>query len=204
MLWEVEIRPLGTPGQADGERDRVAAEFDLLTHASRGPDVVTAAARGYLLEGDFAEPDARRLCDELLVDPLVETFTLFTVNANQSPPVATDGIAWTVLLKPGVMDPAADSVTRAARDLGVPVAEARTFRRYFGPADVPAADRELLFRKVLANDAIEQVVAGPLRADHLAVGKPYTFKLVTVPVRDLDDAGLMTVSRDGTLALTLD
>ena len=32
----------------------------------------------------------------------------------------------------------------------------------------PSLDRDVLFRKVLANDAIEQVVAGPLTADHLA------------------------------------
>ncbi len=40
----------------------------------------------------------------------------------------------------------------------------------------------MLFRKVLANDAIEQVVVGPLTADHLGVGSPYAFKLVTVPL----------------------
>jgi phosphoribosylformylglycinamidine synthase len=107
------------------------------------------------------------------------------------------------------MDPVSESVKKAAGDLGVKVDEVRTFRRYFGPPGGgepagAAADRDVLFRKVLANDAIERVVAGPLTADHLAIGKPYTFRLVSVPLRNLDDAGLVELSRTGQLALTLD
>ena len=42
MLWEVEIRPLGT----DRERNRVAEEYNLLTHAKNGAALVSATARG--------------------------------------------------------------------------------------------------------------------------------------------------------------
>jgi phosphoribosylformylglycinamidine synthase II len=194
MLWEVELRPLGR----DGERERVCDEFDLLTHSQRGADVVSASARGYLLEGPLSGDDVARLCDELLVDPLVEACTISEVGA------APDGHPYTVLLKPGVMDPVSQSVRNAARDLGLSVEEVRTFRRYFGDPSTTPADRELLFRKVLANDAIEQVVVGRLHADHLALGKPYTFKLVTVPVRELSDDALVKLSKDGQLALTLE
>ena len=69
MLWELEIRPLGR----DGERERICDEFDLLTHAQRGGDLVSASARGFLLEGDLAESELERLTTEVLVDPLVET-----------------------------------------------------------------------------------------------------------------------------------
>jgi phosphoribosylformylglycinamidine synthase len=109
-----------------------------------------------------------------------------------------------VLLKPGVMDPTAQSVLQATADLEVPVSQVRTFRRYYGSKELPSLDRDTLFRKVLANDAIEQVIAGPLHADHLNLGKPYQFKLMTVPIRDLDDAALLKLSKDNTLALTLE
>src|SRR5262249_6185585 len=109
----------------------------------------------------------------------------------------------TVLYKPGVMDPAALSVVEAARVLGVAVDAVRTFRRYFGPP-TPHEWRDLLRRKVLANEAVEQVVVGPLHLDHLSLGSPYTFRLVPVPLRDLDDAGLLRVSRDGGLALNVE
>jgi phosphoribosylformylglycinamidine synthase II len=195
MLWEVEIRPLGK----DGERERVCDEFDLLTHSERGGDLVAASSKGFLLEGEsLAREQAEQLAVALLIDTVVETGLVSEVGR------PLDGNAYTVLLKPGVMDPVADSVLQAAADLGIPVQQVRTFRRYYGPDGIDSHDRDTLFRKILANDAIEQVALGALRADHLAVGKPYTFKLVTVPLRELDDAGLMRVSKDGTLALTLD
>ena len=162
MLWEVEIRPLGR----DVERERVCDEFDLLTHASRGGDLVKASARGFLLEGDLARDGAEQLAGNLLVDSVVESATLAEIG------YSAGDHAFTVLLKPGVMDPVAESVLTAAADLGLPVAAVRTFRRYFGPDRLPAADRDILFRKVLANDAIEQIVVGPLGAEHLAHPKP--------------------------------
>ncbi|MEO2088498.1 MAG: phosphoribosylformylglycinamidine synthase, partial [Gemmataceae bacterium] len=195
MLWEVELRPNGR----DADRERVCDEFDLITGSVRGGDLVAAASRGFLLEGErLARPDVERLAGELLADPVVESVAVAELGGRH------DGNAYTVLLKPGVMDPTAESVLKAAADLNVPAAEVRTFRRYYGPGGISGLDRDTLFRKVLANDAIEQVVIGPLRADHLAIGRPYSFQLVTVPLRNLDDAGLMKVSKDGTLALTVE
>lgn len=194
MLWEVEIRPLGR----DGERERVCDEFDLLTHSKRGGDHVAASARGYLLEGDIAADHVTTLCHKLLVDEIVETVVVREIGLPILDPV------YTVLLKPGVMDPIAQSVKKAASEIGVDVAEVRTFRRYFGRANIPELDRDLLFRKVLANLAIEQIIEGPIRANHLGVGKPYHFKLITVPLSTLDDAALIKLSKDGQLALTID
>jgi phosphoribosylformylglycinamidine synthase len=193
MLWDVEIRPLGR----DGERERVCDEFDLLTHAVRGGELVLGSAHGYLIEGPLEAEDIQRLLIEVLSDPLVESATALPLSSRQ-------GEYYTVLLKPGVMDPVAQTVLDAARMVGQPVTAARTYRRYFGPAAIPAADREVLFRKVLANDAIEQVVAGPLHADHLGIGSAYSLKVVTVPIAGLDDAGLVKLSKEGMLALTLD
>lgn len=193
MLWELEIRPLGL----DRERERVCDEFDLLTHSARGGDLVTASARGFLLEGELTDEHRARLLGEVLLDPLVE--------AGAFAPVGTrTAHAYTVLLKPGVMEPVAQTVLEAVRMLGIPVTAVRTFRRYFGPPELPSLDRDVLFRKVLANDAIEQIVVGPVKADHLALGAPYRFQLLTAPLRDLDDAGLVKLSKDNTLALSLD
>jgi phosphoribosylformylglycinamidine synthase subunit PurSL len=194
MLWEVEIRPLGR----DGDRERVCDEFDLLTHGERGGDLIRHAARGFLLEGASDLEAARTLTRELLVDSVVETATLCEIGQSNG------AQTYTVLLKPGVMDPVAESVLEAASDLGVPLQAVRTFRRYFGSPEIDAADRDILFRKVLANDAIEQIVVGSLRAEHLALGKPYRFQLTTLPIRDLDDAALIRLSKEGQLALSLE
>jgi len=193
MIWEVELRPLGR----DGERERICDEYDLLTSSSGGGDLVRSSSRGYLLEGPLTQQMIVRLCDELLSDRLVETDHVTPLDS-----ATTAGC--TVLLKPGVMDPTAQSVLEAAADLGIPLEAVRTFRRYNGPEAVAPADRELLFRRVLANDAIEQVVIGPIRADHLTLGRPTPFRKITVPLLSLDDAGLEELSRSGLLALSLE
>src|SRR5689334_12048726 len=106
MLWEVEIQSKNGP---DREAQRIAAAFALSGNGSA--DVQVRSARGFLLEGNLERQQAQRLVDELLVDPVVETATLAELGG---------GTGVTVLLKPGVMDPVADSVLATARDLGVP------------------------------------------------------------------------------------
>ncbi|MGL4552602.1 MAG: AIR synthase-related protein, partial [Gemmataceae bacterium] len=186
MLWEVTIRPLGH----DGELARVTEEYALLSHSA--DRVLTGTGRGYLIEGEVSEEQIRGLSRQLLVDELVETGAVSALGR------AEPDLFATVLLKPGVMDPAALSVIDAARDLGLSVREARTFRRYYGPGTP-----DPLLRKALANDAIEQFVPGPLSIDHLAVGKPYAFALAHVPLDGTDD-DLMAISRRGQLSLSLE
>jgi len=195
MLWEVEIRPR----EVDLERQRVAAEYDLLTHsADAGASVFLGTARGYLLEGKLDQDQAERLMDDLLVDPLVESARL-TALGTEPPAESTQVLS--VLLKPGVMDPAAQSVVDAARDLRIEVDAVRTLRRYFVDRGTePSLDK---LHRVLANDAIEFLVAVPLTLDHLTLGRPYTFHVITIPLRKMDDDALMRVSRDGQLSLAL-
>jgi phosphoribosylformylglycinamidine synthase len=192
MLWEIEIQPK----DRDSERDRVADEYDLLTHAQAGRTLVARSSRGYLLEGDLGPTQAERLLAELLVDSLVETGRLRSVSTGAAALTALAAFV-TVLPKPGVMDPVALSVVDAARDLGVPLASVRTFRRYF----LNASPAPGLLRKVLANDAIEQVIDGPLHLEHLTAQSSYTFRLIVIPIRELDDAALEKLSREGQLAL---
>lgn len=194
MLWDVELIPLGR----DGERERVCDEFDLLTHGSRGGDLVTGSARGFILDGDLTEESVLRLAGDFLCDPLAERCTVRPVGSKLGDP------AFTVLLKPGVMDPVSESVLKACRDLQVPVSSVRTYRRYFGPDALAPTDRDILFRKVLANDAIERVISGPLEHSHFAAGRKHEFKLATVPLLSIDDEALIRLSKEKLLALSLD
>ena len=198
MLWEVDI----LPKRHEGEIDRVREEYDLLTHGQRGQDLIVASSRGYLLDGPLDEVHLQTLLETLLVDPLVEHVQSGELNFSQN---GADGeIKVTVLLKPGVMDAVAQSVVDAARDLGIPLESVRTFRRYaLNPRLLNDSDREILFRKVLSNEAIEQAIEGLLHLDHLTLGSTYTFRLITVPLRQTDDAGLVEISRSGQLSLNL-
>jgi phosphoribosylformylglycinamidine synthase subunit PurSL len=196
MLWEIEIQP------KDGsqERDRVRAEYDLLTHTTRGKELVASCSRGYLIEGDLESNEQREALAEMLGDQVVERVRIGRLEDERDSAMA----AWmaTVLRKPGVMDPVAQSVLETARDLGLPVESVRTFRRYYGDRPFPQDAKETLFCRVLANEAIEQVIEGPLKLDHLGLGTPYAFRLIKVPVRELDATGLERLSREGQLSLS--
>src|SRR6266851_8005461 len=199
MLWEIEIRPKGR----DLERERVYEEFTLLTHGGTTDQLIAQTARGYVVQGDLDQKGAERLLTELLVDRLVEVGRIKQLAALNGKREHVRP-AVTVLLKPGVMDPAALSVVDAARDLEIAVDSVRTFRRYyFGPQGSALAAEPSVLEKVLANDAIEQIVRGPITSEHLAFGAPYQFRLITLALRDLDEAALLRLSREGQLSLSL-
>ena len=198
-LWEVDVLP--ADGQVDTAGQALAAEARDL---GLGSGLKIAAAHGFLLAGNLDESDVCRAATELLSDPITEQVTVAAIGDSRLlNPQAGLGQIVHVLPKPGVMDPVAQSTLQALQDLSLPVEQVRTLRKYW-LSDVDAASLDRLCQKLLANDSIEQVVVGPLRLDRLEVGTPYTFQLVHVPIRNLDDDALRKLSREGQLYLSLE
>ena len=205
MLWEVDIYP--APGQPDllgRPTATAAAELGLAT------DLKVAAARGYVISAAWDRCEVERVARELLTDTVVERAIVAAVGdeeLNQNPSQATGLNCSTsqlihVLPKPGVMDPVAQSVMSAIEDFGLKADVVRTLKKYW--IEGLDADRVgALSAKVLANDAIEQVIVGPLGFRHLELGAPYSFRLMTVPIRTMDDEALRVLSRRGQLYLSL-
>lgn len=192
MLWEVEVRPLNH----DAERERISAEMRELGLDGPAP---SASARVFLLNGALTPDHANRIARELLTDSTVEAYRL-----NPQGTASASETLLNVLPKPGVMDPVADSVQHAIRDLGLPEAQVRTGRRYLFPKNAPAQTLEAMAWKVLANDAIEQVTIGPLPAIAYGMGGAgYVFRLVIVPLRQMNDDQLMKLSKEGQLHLSM-
>ena len=197
-LWEIDIYPAA--GHVDRAGEEVTSDaVDL----GLDPAIKVAAVHGYLLEGDIAAEEAKMLADKLLADSVVEKTVVAEVGAAelQQSPVA-DALLVHVINKPGVMDPVAMSAQKGIQDLGVAVDQVSTFRKYW----VTGVDQESVNRlaeKVLANDAIEEAVHGPLELDALAVGTAYQFELNIVPIRELDNDALELLSKEGQLYLTL-
>jgi phosphoribosylformylglycinamidine synthase len=199
-LWEVDIYPAA--GRPDLAGRRVAADAADL---GLGDHLTIHAAYGYLLQGELTREQVELLARELLSDPIVERTTVARVGdpalAEPPPDAAAGACPVHVLPKPGVMDPVATSAQQAIADFHLQADEVRTFRKYWieglGESQVRA-----LCSKVLANDSIEQFVVGPLHLDQLHVGAPYQFRLITVPIRELDAPALETLSRSRQLYLT--
>ena len=198
MLWEVDITPLSGNPDLDGQR--VATEAQ-----ERGiaDSLTVRAVRGYLVQGEIDPKQIERLANQLFADRVVEQVRFAPVGDDSlcRPPEGCEQLL-NVLRKPGVMDPVAMSAEGAIRDLGISVDAVRTFRKYWvSSLSADAIDR--LSTRVLANDSIELVVAGKLDLERIDLGSPYTFELKRVPIRELDDAQLESLSKTGQLYLTL-
>ncbi len=218
MLWEVDIYP--AEGQPDLIAGQVAASAADLGIAE---DLSVQSARGYLVQGNLDRPQVARIARELLADRVVERTVVAPVG-DAALSRAPDGHQRLihVVLKPGVMDPVAQSALAAIADLegndlddddhggndhegndhGGRVEAVRTLKKYW-VGDLDDGRLELLCSKILANDAIERVVLGPLDFEHLQLEAPYEFKLATVPIGRMDDADLKRLSLDGQLYLSL-
>ncbi len=206
-LWEVDIYPLA--GQPDLVAARVAGDAAELGLGK----IDVAAARGFLIQSGthgkaLERAEIERIARELLCDGVVERAVVGLVGGKakedagllEAPAGKTQLVQ--VLPKPGVMDPTAQSVLSAIADLGLKADAVRTLHKYW-LAPLDAATIKTLSSKVMANDAIEQAVVGPLPFTKLDLGSKYAFELITVPYRELDDDELAKLSKTGQLYLSL-
>ncbi|WP_425617336.1 phosphoribosylformylglycinamidine synthase subunit PurL [Anatilimnocola sp. NA78] len=201
-LWEIDLHP------AAGERDLLATAA-ISQAADLGLGSFRAAAvRGFLLEGDLSQSQVEQLARELLADLVVEVPVVSKVGdaALLTAPKASGLNGGSQLVhvfpKPGVTDPVAASTLTAIADFGLQADAVVTLRKYW-LADLSSDRLQLLVKKLLANDSIEQAVVGPLNLTQLHVGAPAKFELKTVPIRQLTDEQLVALSRANTLSLTL-
>ena len=199
MLWEVEIHPAS--GQVDREGVRVLSEARALRLGSINS---VRAARSFLIEGDADATAIEQQAIGLLVDSIVETCSVHPLGRKPSPlSPQTSATLFNVMLKPGVTDNVALSAKAALSDLQVPVTTVATVRKYWLNDGASDAEVQRLIKRVLSNDAIEHVIAGPLAMETIGVGGEYKFKLTHIAIRDMDDDRLMKLSREGQLYLNL-
>ncbi|MDR0335771.1 MAG: phosphoribosylformylglycinamidine synthase subunit PurL [Planctomycetaceae bacterium] len=210
MLWEIDIFP--APTQPDVHGQSVSQDAVDLGLSDKITDVTVKTAYGYLIQGNLNETNVNMLAEKLLADQVVECFQSSVVsvtsvassvadNNRKSENDCSQKIIY-VLPKPGVTDSVAENAQKMIADFGMATEAVRTFKKYWisGVAD---SDLKLLAAKLLANDAVEQIVFGDLPFDKLDVGSSYEFKLTTIPIREMDDSELQLLSKNGQLYLSL-
>ena len=197
-VWQVEIAP------ADGQADRLAnalasdaADLELVS------ELKIACRRGFLIQGDLERDEVGTIAHSLLTEPVVEVYKISKIGDSPAA-AAPDGLPVLVhvLPKPGVTDAEAETALRQIQSLGHAVEAVRTFRKYW-IQDVGESEIEQLSAKLLSNDAIEQVVRGPLVVSSLDFSQSYDFQLTHVPLLTASDEQMLNISRDGGLSLTL-
>lgn len=201
-LWQVEIRP------ADGQPDSLGAQAESAARELGISDrLQVQGIHGFLVQGSLDASSATRMAREYLADPIAQKVETAIVGdpklSAYNSSVPTQLVH--VLLKPGVMDPVAQSTLQMLKGLGFAADEVRTFRKYWiqGHAASESDVISRLTNRVLSNDSIEQVVLGPLKMDKLSIGAPYSLQLKRVSIARLDDKELMELSKSGQLYFSL-
>ncbi len=197
-LWEIDVLP--ADGWPDIAGEGLASEARDL---GIGDKLEISAARGFLLQGELDEQQVQLAASRLLADSITEQTVVARVG---SPELSStpDGCALVhVLPLPGVMDPVADSTLQALRDMGLPVDQVSTLRKY----RLRATDQKQLdtvCQKLLSNDSIERVIVGPLDLERIDIGSAYELDIQRVNIRGLGDEDLLRLSKEGQLYLTLE
>lgn len=204
-LWEVDLHP--RPGFVDRRAlDALAQARDV----GLGQAISVRSAHGYLLEGELTAEQVESATRRLLCDAVVE-MPVVGQSGDEAlvalPPERRDGETTNgatlvqILPKPGVTDAVAETALRSIQELGLPIEEVRTVRKYwlFGLGE---ADARRFATKALANESIEQIVTGPLSLESLHVGSPYAYHKVVVRLLGANPERLDRISRDGQLSLT--
>jgi phosphoribosylformylglycinamidine synthase len=148
-------------------------------------------ARVYRLEG-VSEEEAQHLAQVLFCDPISQEFQL---NA----PMYTDAcMVKEVAYKPGVMNPEAASIMKAAKDLGIKsllAVDSSTEYAFYSVASNSsiASDVDIVLGQLLVNKTVERVVCAK-PATLIVEGEPGPITII--PICSLDDQGLMALSNN--------
>ncbi len=178
------------------ERDK---ESDLTPHRLT---TTCLTARIFFVEGELSPNQIHELCSGLLADPVTEDFTVSPADQISSPLLADHTIEVTLL--PGVTDPVAENLLRAAHLLGMDgVKRVATGARYLLRGEHTPGDLHKLANSVYSNPVIQRYeidrpIAPPFvptdGADNL---------VDVVPLRGADDTTLQRISADRCLSLSL-
>ncbi len=140
----------------------------------------------YRVEG-VSGAEARYLAKELLTDPVNERSTVNQPIGFETPHVVE------VRYKPGVMDPTAAPVMKAAQDLGIRPAAVGSSREYAFFGDIDSDQVDGVVGRLLVNKTVEEVVTTrPTTLLFEGTVGPITI----VPVRAASESELMSLSRD--------
>lgn len=163
----------------------------------------------YFLEGDLTPNEVAQITHELLTDPVTELAAIFKlgeiVDLNlRETTFDTPDYMVDVTPLPGVTDPAAENLLRAAHLLGISsLKNAATGQRYLLNGDLTPNALEKLASKLLSNPVIQQYSINQTITPPFVHVENSDDTVEVIPVRDADDDGLRRISMERRLALDL-
>lgn len=147
-----------------------------------------STARLYRLEG-INEEQAQFLAQKLLVENIYQYYRL-------NEPIITDAaVVVEVAYKPGVMNPEATSLLKAARDLGISNLKAcdSSWEYGFFGSGITSAVLKIILARLLVNETVEQVVT--TKPSTLII-RGFSQRTKIIPIRTMQDQQLIKLSQD--------
>jgi len=198
MIWRVEVK------QKDGVLDPIGKSVarDIVDLGMDVSQVRVVAV--FLLEGAISRDEVKRVCDELLIDPVVEQYSFDLKLPLQS---ATHHVV-EIAYNPGVMDPVEASTIKGIRDLGITgISAVRTARQYHIYGKLTDQQLRSITSRVLMNKLIQHVVVDPSHVPATLGMKGASaskFDVLLVDLIAANDKKLSEISTIGQLYLNLD
>lgn len=153
-IYRFVVRPSST---SDPRSDSYLADAHTLGLSSIGQ---IQCQDIYFIEGTLDDEDARQLATRLLSDPLTQTANCsrFTADTSDHQPASNGRMIVEVAYRPGVTDPVAEQIVRAAQELAISgVRQAATGLRFWVTgSQLKPADLILLANRLLANPTIQR------------------------------------------------
>jgi phosphoribosylformylglycinamidine synthase II len=155
----------------------------------------------YFIEGQLSQETCRQLALNLLTDPVTQTCSWDELTAPRTA-LEPDTVMVEVSLRPGVTDPVAEQIVRAAHELGLEeIRRAATGVRYL----VTGANHttaEKLAARLFANHVIHHWEIGEITPSFPeATGSSGIVEII--PIRSLSEDELLALSKDRRAALDL-
>jgi len=151
----------------------------------------------YFIEGQLSQEELQQLTLELLSDPVMQAVESSLLDLQPE----THNIV-EVALRPGVTDPAAAEILRAAQEMGIRGIHRAATGLRFQVEGLDADETNQLAKQLLANHVIQRWKFGSIEPSFPEEAES-TGATETLNIRALSDDGLLALSKDRRAALDL-
>lgn len=159
--------------------------------------------RLFFVQGALTAPDVERLAAELLADPVTKTSSITT--SDQQLPTADCQRTIEVSLLPGVTDPVAENLVRAAHLLGIAgLEQAATGYAYLLMGALNDQEMHRLAVELFSNPVIQRYTIDAPIAPPFVLAYETDATVEIIPLCTADDASLQHISSTRRLALNLE
>jgi phosphoribosylformylglycinamidine synthase subunit PurSL len=155
----------------------------------------------YFVEGQLSQEDLQQLTLKLLTDPVTQSASWIELPSALSDP-ESDSVILEVALRPGVTDPVAEQLVRAAHEIGLKGVHRAATGSRFQVEGLKVQQVEKLAKALLANNVIQHWTIGEIKPSFPEeVASSGTVE--TIPVRNLSVEELLAASKERRAALDL-